>query len=427
MIFFENETTELKEIYTIDIKKEVVAFLNTNGGIIYIGISDNGELIGLDEVDETILKLNNTLRDSIKPDSMMFINSEILDIDNKKVIKVEVSEGTRKPYYLIDKGIKPTGVYVRQGTSKVMASDDLIRNMIKLSDGDHFELKRSLEQNLNFTSLEKEMFIRNLEFNNIQKKNLYILNQDAMYTNLGLIVSDECKHSIKLAVFQGNDKSIFKDRKEFSGSIFKQLNEVYDAIDYYNGTKATFSKLLRIDKRDYPQEAIRETLLNAIIHRDYSFSGSIFINIYCDKIEFISLGGLVAGLSLDAVMLGASQPRNEKLANLFYAMKLIESYGIGISKIINSYKDSNIKPIFENAQGAFKVTLPNLNSSSPAFSNTQFEVINYLKENGNITRIELEKLLNVKTTRCNNIIKEMINLNIIEKNGSGKNTKYTLT
>ena len=175
-----------------------------------------------------------------------------------------------------------------------------------------------------------------------------------------MCIRDRCRHSIKFAVFQGTDKLVFKDRKEFTGSLFEQLAEVYKTIDFYNGTMASFHDLLRTDERDYPEDAVREALLNAIVHRDYSFSGSTFINLYSDRLEFISLGGLVPGLSLEAAMLGASQSRNEKLANLFYRMKLIEAYGTGISKIVSCYKGKSKQPVFESVEGAFQVILPNV-------------------------------------------------------------------
>lgn len=130
---------------------------------------------------------------------------------------------------------------------------------------------------------------------------------------------------------------MFKDRKEFLGSLFTQLTGVYKLIDFYNGIKASFHDLIRTDKRDYPEDAIQEALLNGIVHRDYSFSGSTLINIYSDRLEIISLGELVPGLSLEVAMMGASQ-KNEKLVALFYRLKLIEAYGAGISKIISSYK-----------------------------------------------------------------------------------------
>jgi ATP-dependent DNA helicase RecG len=195
---------------------------------------------------------------------------------------------------------------------------------------------------MKFSSLRKELKKRGLSFTETQMKNLGIMTADKIYTNMGLLVSDQCAHSIKLAIFQGSDKSVFRDRKEFFGSLFLQLSEAYRLIDFYNGTKANFQDLIRTDIRDYPEEAIREALLNAIVHRDYSFSGSTLINIYSDRLEIISLGGLVPGLSLEAAIMGASQTRNKNLAALFYRLKLIEAYGTGISKIISSYENTGV-------------------------------------------------------------------------------------
>ncbi len=426
MIFIENEQTELKEIVTSAIKKEVIAFLNTKGGIIYIGISDNGKVIGIENVDETLLQLTNSLRDSIKPDAMMFVYTEQQTIENKNIIKITINEGTRKPYYLTDKGLKPSGVYVRQSSSTAQASEDAIRTMIKFSDGDSFENNRSLEQNLTFTITEKEFTTRELDFTETQKKNLGLLTQENTYTNLALLLSEQCKHSIKIAVFQGTDKTIFRDREEITGSLFEQLEKSFYFINFHNNTRSTFEGLRRIDTRSYPTEAIREALLNALVHRDYSFSGSISVNIYSDRIEIISLGGLVSGLTIEAVMMGASQPRNEKVASLFYRMKLIESYGIGIGKIMSSYKDFAIKPSFESAEGAFRVVLPNINAITTRLTNSQNKVIDYLKSNPSITRSEIEKLLDIKTTRANTIINELLELHILIKSGNGKNSKYIL-
>jgi len=425
MNLFESEVVELKEVYTSDLKKEIVAFANTKGGTIYIGVADSGEIIGLDHVDSVMQQISNSLRDSIRPDISMFTNIELLQEDNKFVIKLAVSQGTRKPYYLSDKGIKPTGVYVRSGTTSAPASEDAIRRMIKDTDGDSFEENRSLIQNLTFNKLKEELKRRDLEFTEIQMKNLGILSTDGIYTNMGLLVSDQCKHSIKFAIFQGTDKLVFKNRKELTGSLFTQLIDAHKTIDFYNGTKATFHDLLRIDEKDYPEDAVREALLNAIVHRDYSFSGSTFINLYSDRLEMISLGGLVPGLSLEAAMLGASQPRNEKLASLFYRMKLIEAYGTGISKIISSYKGLPLQPKFESVEGAFRVVLPNIHAQGLSAENEKYLPILGLFENKKeITRFDVENVLNIGTTHAINMLKEMQEKDLIIKIGGGRKTKY---
>lgn len=427
MKLYESETIEFKGIYTPDLKKEVVAFANTNGGTIYIGVQDNGEISGLDNADFVMQQISNALRDGIRPDVSMFINIELIQKEDKNIIKITVDQGTKKPYYLPDKGLKPSGVYVRIGTTSAPASEDAIRMMIKITDGDSFENNRSLIQDLTFSSLNKEMEKRNLDFSQVQMKNLGILSSEDIFTNMGLLVSDQCKHSIKFAVFQGTDKLVFKDRKELVGSLFEQLADAFKTIDFYNSTKATFHELIRTDERDYPEDAIREALLNAIIHREYAFSGSTMINLYSDRLEIISLGGLVSGLSMEAAMLGASQPRNEKLAGLFYRMKLIEAYGTGISKIISCYKGLPIQPKFENVEGAFRVILPNKNTQMKNIEEEKYlPILRLFEKQKEITRSDVEKVNGVGTTQAVNTIKEMLSKDLIKKVGGGRLTRYVV-
>ena len=304
MIIKESEKVGLKETVVSDLKKEIIAFANCQGGNLYIGVKDDGTIIGLDNPDSVSLQISNMIRDTIKPDLTMFIHYETLEYEGKFVLCVDIEQGSERPYYVAKKGLRPEGVYVRQGYSSVPASDTAIRKMIKETDGDHFEDMRSLEQDLTFIETEKEFKLRDIDFGMKQMQTLKIINQDNLYTNLGLLLSEQCIHTIKVAVFQGTDQSIFKDRREFSGSLIQQLHEVYDYMDRYNQTRATFQELLRIDTQDYPKVAIREALLNILIHRDYGFSASSLISIYDDRMEFVSIGGLLPGVDLEDVTMG---------------------------------------------------------------------------------------------------------------------------
>ena len=370
----------------------------------------------------------------------MFTDCYIERIHDKNIIKISVQRGVSRPYYLSEKGLKPSGVYVRQGSASVPASDDAIRQMIKETDGDTYEKIRSLNQDLTFDFSYLEMKKSSLEFGVSQQKTLGVIGSDGLYTNLGLLMSDQCVHSIKVAYFEGTEKRIFKDRREFNGSLLQQLAEAYHYLDLFNKTRATFSELNRIDERDYPAEAIREALLNAIVHREYSFSGSTLINIYEDRIEFVSLGGLVQGLSLEAIMVGVSQSRNEKLANIFYRLKLIEAYGTGIVKIMSSYQNSSEKPVIRALDGAFQVVLPNLNYiHQPAKQNvnntnpisnslkTQHQmVIELIKKNGHVARKEVQKHLNIGQTRALGILKEMVDKGLLVAAGNGRTKVYII-
>ena len=356
---FETENTEFKSQFTEDIYKEVIAFANTDGGTIYVGIDDNGNAVGLTNPDKEYTRITNGIRDAVMPDVTMFVH---FTIQENRIVRITVSEGARKPYYLKGKGIKPSGVYVRQGTSSVQASYYQIRKMIKDSDGDVFEEMRSIKQSLTFTSAEKAFEKYGTEFGKNKYRVLGITQgNDGMYTNLALIISDQCAHTIKIAVFGDDENTTFKDNREFGGSVFEQLENAFDYLMLCNKTAFVFKGLERIEKRDYPDEAIREALLNAIVHRDYAFSGSIIINVNDKEMEFISIGGLMPGLSPDDISSGISQPRNKKLAEIFHRLHLIESYGTGIRKIYNFYKDKNIKPHIEVTPNTFKIILPNLN------------------------------------------------------------------
>ena len=360
-MFVENKTTEFKREYVEDIKNTIIAFANCDGGTLYIGVDDDGTVYGVDDVDGTMLRVTNAVRDAVRPDITMFVEFRSDVMDEKPVVCVSVQRGTARPYYLHGKGIRPEGVYVRQGASTVPATDAAILHMIKDTGGDSYEAARSLNQQLTFNKAADFFQKRKVEFGRTQMRTLHLIGEDDMYTNLAFLLSEQCTHMIKLAVFEGSKKSVFKDRRELSGSLLEQLEEAFDYIDRYNRTRAEFSGLDRLDMRDYPTEAIREALLNAIVHRDYSFSGAALISIFEDRMEFVTIGGLVKGITLDDVKLGVSVLRNEYLANTFYRLRLIEAYGTGILKINECYDDYAVKPIIETTSNAFKITLPNTN------------------------------------------------------------------
>lgn len=203
-----------------------------------------------------------------------YLRVNTVEIEEKQVIEIDVTTGTNRPYYLREKGLKPGGVYVRKGSSTQPMTEEGIREMILQNSGRSFELCRSMNQELTFHTLQTEMQRRSIEIGPSQMRTLKLIGEDGLYTNLALLLSDQCESTTKVALFQGTDKELFRDRKEFTGSILKQLEDVYQFIDLVNKTKATFSRLDRTDRRDYPEEAVREALLNSIVHRDYSFSGS---------------------------------------------------------------------------------------------------------------------------------------------------------
>ncbi len=427
MKYYESETIELKSIYVDDIKKEIIAFANCVGGTIYIGISDNGDIVGINSIDEVIQRITNTVRDSIKPDVTMFIKYDTIIEKGKNIVVINVQAGTNKPYYLHSKGLRPEGVFVRQGTSSVPASDIMIRKMIKETDGDNYEDMRSLLQELTFEKANEEFNKRNIEFGTAQMKTLGIIAPDGQYTNLGLLLSDQCPHIIKAATFAGADQSDFQHRYEFSGSLLKQIDDAYRFLDMCNETRATFDGLLRTDHRNYPDVAIREALLNAVVHRDYAFSAATLISVYKDRCEIVSVGGLVSGISLDDVLLGLSICRNKKLAEIFYRLNLIEAYGTGMKKINSSYAKEKAKPEFSATSSAFKISLPNINDiklSPKASKIDETVVLELFKTREYITRAILETEFNMKSATAARLLRKMVDDGLLIVDGKARNTKY---
>lgn len=357
----ESLQTEFKREFTEDFKYAVIAFANTDGGELYFGINDDGRACGISNVDDTMLRITNIVRDAIRPDVSLFTKCTLLSVEEKSVIRLTVQRGTAKPYYLKAKGIRPEGVYVRQGASSVPASEAAILQMIKEASCFVYEDSRALEQELTFDYAEKCFSERGVAFSAVQQRSLNLIGTDGMYTKLALLLSDQCPHIIKLAVFQGSTKTLFKDRREFSGSLLKQLDDAFAFLDLCNRTRAEIVGLERVDSRDYPGEALRETLLNLIVHRDYAVQSPALISIFDDRIEFVSVGGLMPEISYDDIMLGVSVARNPRLADVFYRLHLIEAYGTGILKINESYSGLSVQPKIEVSTHAFKVTLPNAN------------------------------------------------------------------
>lgn len=458
----EGRCLEFKREYVEEIRKTLIAFANTDGGILYIGVEDDGSVCGVADPDGVMLRVTNMVRDAIKPDMTLFVECRLEEQDGQAIVAVHVQRGTERPYYLAGKGIRPEGVFVRQGASSVPASETAILRMIRETSHDCYEAARALNQQLTFDCAAAYFAKRGMEFGVAQQRTLGLMGEDGTYTNLGVLLSDQCSHGIKLAVFEGSEKTVFKDRKELTGPLFEQMEEAYEYIDRYNRTRSEFYGLERVDMRDYPEEAVRETLLNAVVHRDYSLSAPILISIFDDRVEVVNVGGLQSGISYGDIMLGVSAPRNKKLANVFYRLRLIEAYGTGLMKIQTSYREYAAKPTVQVSENAFKVTLPNTNFRDPVqmsylhqdddlrggygagrmirdmkreyrpsgreieLTQREKDVLRLFEHTDYIVRKDIEDALGVSQATAILTLREMTNKGLLLRDGGGKNLRYRL-
>ena len=367
-------------------------------------------------------KISNKIHDGIKPDVSFLVAPRIEKEDGKDIIIVEVLQGTNKPYYIKSKGMTPEGVYVRIGATSQPSTSDAIRDMIIDSSGITFEKNMSVNQELTFVYTERIFKEKEIAFGNREKKILGIINDNDKYTNLALLLSDQCPYTIKMAVYTDNTKREFIDKKETNiGSVLQQLEEAESYLKLNNKVSGKIQGMERIDNYDYPEESIREVLINTITHRNYEIPGSTLIHIFTNRIEFLSLGGLVKGLTIEDIKLGSSSSRNPKLVSVFHRLGLVEAYGSGIPRMLELYKNSINIPNIYVAPNSFLVEMPKL-SLKKEYS----IVIEYLRNHESATREEIEKVLGTKKVTTITILNEMIERNLITKEGKSKNIIYKI-
>ena len=426
-MYKESETLELKREINSNICKEIIAFANTKGGTIYIGYDDDdGNLVGLKNAKEELDKLSNLISDNIAPNLTFNVSMEIIEELGLDTIIVKVLKGTNRPYYLKSKGITPEGVYIRLGATNRMATRDEIVKMIMEDSNVKFEDNISKEQNLSFNYLERIFKEKNIILNKVKMKNMGFLNEKDLYTNLAYIVSDQNNFPIKIAVYKGDSKVEFLDKKELDNmSVFEQLDEVLKFLKLVIKIPAKIVGMERVESPEYDFEVIRESLLNCIIHRDYSIYGSTLINIYENSIEIVNQGGLISGLTIESIKKGNSASRNPGLASLFHRLGLVEAYGSGIPRIFAKYEYQEQKPIIESIGESFFIRFPKLEYEE--FTNNELNILfDYARKNGKITRENVEDLFGCSKTSAIRKLNSYVEKEILKKVDVGKNTYYEI-
>ena len=357
--YFEDEHTELKRELIDEIKSEIIAFLNSDGGIIYVGVEDDGSIVGINNQakDNIDLKLGSWIQEAFFPKPSGLIRYYY---NEDSVLVIEVSKGTNKPYYLREKGPKPSGVYIRVGRSKRKANDDEILRMIMDSHSYSYEDDISDEQTLTFKAFNQALEDNDIKLTPRLMNTLGLKNKTGKYTNLAYLLSDQSEIVVKVAEY--DSKMNFKIKKSFKGSLVNILKDVEEQAERLNDLRVVIdgSSFKRIETKSYPGASIREMVLNAICHANYFIRSNIKIEFFSDKVKITSPGGIF-NASMNEIMNGVQTYRNPRLVHVFDKLGMIENFGTGIPRTIDSYKNYNVKPEFKATENFFFVTLPNVN------------------------------------------------------------------
>ena len=416
----ESRQLEFKETISNTFLKTVSAFANYDGGSILFGVNDNGEAVGISDIEQKCLDIENSINDSIKPQPEY--SMEIINVG--KTISLNVRSGVNKPYMYKGKA------YKRNDTSTIEVDQIELKRLILAGENMDYEELPSHDQNLEFSYLEQELIsktgIKQLSKDILKTLNLYSDNNG--YNIAAAIVSDKNDlPGIDIAKF-GETISIFQKRKTLEHqSIIRSFFEAVEMYkDYYQ-----YEKVEGFERKLFetiPEEAFREALANAIIHRVWDINSHIRVSMFDDRVEIVSVGGLPNAVTVESYLSGdLSVLRNPILANVFHRLNLIEKFGTGIRRIKEAYSDSQTKPSFEVTENIIKVTLPLL-SEKMDLTQDELAVYSVLSKSINkpISEIMASPSIGFGKSKVTEILKRLASKRLVDIEGTGRGTKYRI-
>ena len=413
----ETKTVEFKEMITNSFLKTVSAFSNYNGGDIFFGIDDDGNVKGLQDVKQSCLDIENKINDNISPQP-----DYTIEVQSDNTIRLTVKAGVHKPYLYKSKA------YKRNDTETIEVDTLEFSRLILEGKNIRFEELPCREQVLTFELLYKKLkeSIKIDTFNQDTLKTLNLYSNENGYNNAaGLLADKNYFPGIDIVKF-GENISIIQKRSTFENV---SILEVYDRTmqvfkDYYQYEVIQGAERKKIEK--IPEEAFREAIANALIHRAWDVEAQIRVLMFDDRLEVISPGGLPSGISEPEYLSGRiSVLRNRNLANVFYRLGFVEIFGTGITRIKQLYEDSIRKPDFEVTENTIKIILPvfeenlNLTEDERAVYNILSRTL--LKPIG-----EIAPYLPFGKSKTTQLLKKLCQKGVIVVEGKGRGTKYII-
>ena len=435
----ETNRIENKEQLNEEFEQEVIAFLNyKEGGIIYIGINKNGQAVGIKDIDLTQLQIKDRIKNNIQPSTLGLFDVTVETIDNKVVIKVIISSGTEKPYYLRKRGRTPEGCYIRVGSSKERMTERMIEEMFSKRIKNSLKEIEAPRQDLTFRQLKIHYEGNGMTLNDNFARNLNLLTDEGKYNYNAYLLADENDISIKLVKYLGTNKMELIENQEYgycclitaTQRILDRLtaeNTVYAKIEY-NGRK----EVEMIDSK-----ALKEAIINAMVHSDYTLTTTPIIELYSDRIEITSGGGLPQGLSQEEFLEGVTAPRNKELIRVFKDVDLIENIGSGVLRILDAYDKSCFKFMehflrvsFKYKENPFEYAIKNNVSANDTINDTlkdtikltknEKEILSLIVNNNQITREGIVNELRLSDRTVSRAIKHLQDEKVIFREGSKK-------
>lgn len=424
----ENNRTEFKAELNDKLEKEVVAFLNNReGGVLYIGLDDDGTPVGVPELDGIQLKIADRIKNNILPSTLGLFDIISDRVDDVPVVKIIISSGSEKPYYIKKSGMSPRGCFIRMGTSSQPMTTTMIDDLY--SKRIHTTLRniQSPRQDLTFAQLKIYYQECGLELNEKFTNSLELLTPDGKYNYIAYLLADENGVSIKVAKYAGTDKVDLIENEEYGYcSLIKATNQVMEKLKIENSTMTKVTSTKRIEKNLVAPIPMREAVINTIVHSDFSREIPPVFEIFSDRMVFTSYGGLIPGQSEQDFFSCSSMPRNRELMRVFKDVGLVEQLGSGMSRILKVYD----KSIFNISEHFIKVEFPfsmpkdqkiiasgNENGNE---KNEEQKALEILKLQPAITAKEMACQMGVSTRTIGRVMKSLRDKGMISRVGSDR-------
>ena len=434
----ENSRVEFKTKLVDDLEENIIGFLNSkDGGNIYIGVADNGKIIGLNwNIDLLQRKIKDRIISNIEPSVLGLFDIEVLETDNKKYLNIIVARGLEKPYHLKGMGMTPDSCFIRIGSSNERMDEHLINKLFRERTKNSLKNIISPNQNLTFRDLKIYYTEKGFDVGENFEKQLDFYTADGKYNYVAYLLADENRVSIKVAKYAGTDVDELIENYEFGYcSLVKATHRVLEKFITENKIFAKITYPERKEQPMYDYKAVREVIINAIVHNDWSNEYPPKFEFFFDRLEVSSFGGIQNEFTEEEFLQGYSAPKNPELMRFFKDLELVEHLGTGIRRILKRY-DKSIYRFFPH----FIIVSIKYNENNFKYNNQSVNVMPYLnltkvqegiisliEDRPSITQEEMAKLLGVTSRTIRNHIKYLVDKEYITRIGADKNGKWTVT
>ena len=418
---FENEMTELKEKLNEGLEREVVSFLNTHGGSVFIGIADDGTVVGVDNPDLVQKEIKDRIKNNISPSTLGLFEIMTTEIEEKICIQIIVSGGKQRPYFIRKKGMSPEGCFFRLGSTVEKMSEGMILDLFRKRTTETLATRRSPDQNLTFKYLRESYIEKGFDAGENFLVHLHLYTQDNEFNYLAYLLSDQNSLQFQYARYSGDEVFNLVEHKSFENqSILKTTSEILDLIKNRNTTYSRITAKERIDKDRFNLIAMRELVINAIVHNNYLSDGLPVFEEFSSRFEISSFGGLLQGFTKEDFLNGYSLPVNPELIRVFRDLSLAERLGTGIRRVLKFYP----KEIFCFSPNFLRVSIP-FEKPFPLYTlserSSSSGLVELLKEEPQTTRYTASVKLGISESSVYRELKKLEKSGKIRREGARKN------